>query len=455
MLGFNSIKQQQLILLTVMLSILAATILLLSLREHVHGELFRQIGDHQLVVYHAGKASEELGEINLSLLWQQLHRRLGEDKIEVLTELSPVTEFNHSVSIHILQGHIEEIVRLQKKTDSHGPLALKLGRQVDSLLTPGGLADLRESMVRDGLRRQIKGMILSMEQVEGVHGLHIKALTEQQTQVTRRDNIVLFLLIAILTLLSYLSISSVMGRIQSMVEQQRILTRELESKNTELEGFTYTVSHDLKSPLVTIKSFVGMLKRDVQTDERDKIYRDLEHITTATDEMAALLEGLLELSRIGRIVNLPQSGRLNDLVERVINKLRADIEAGGAEIQIEANMPDYWGDGLRIQEVFQNLIANAVKFMDDQPAPLIRISARLEGDEVVCSISDNGKGIDPQYRSRVFNLFERLDPSVEGTGIGLALVQRIVEAHDGRVWIESAVDGPGCTVAFTLPVRPN
>lgn len=451
----KSIKQQQFILLTATLSILAAAVLLLNLREHLHHDLFMQIADHQLIVYHLGKAKEELGEVDLDLLWQQLHKRLDADKAEVFTGLSPVNGFNLSVSIYALRGHIEEMVRLQKKTGSHGPLSLKLERQSDKLLAPGGRAELRETVILDDLRRQIEGLILSMEQLEGVHGLHIKALTNQQGKVTRRDTVILFLMVATLAMLSYLSISLVMGRIQSMVEEQRILTRELERKNDELERFTYTVSHDLKSPLVTIKNFIGMLERNVRTDDRRMAYHDMEHISSAADDMAALLEGLHELSRIGRIVNPPQSGQLNDLVERAVDKLRVKIEARGIELQIDTNMPDYWGDRLRLQQVFQNLIENAVKFMGDQPTPLIRISAQREGNEVVCSICDNGIGIDPQYKSRVFNLFERLDQSVEGTGIGLALVQRIIDAQDGRVWVESEVNSPGCTVVFTLPVRPD
>ncbi len=364
-----------------------------------------------------------------------------------------MNEFNRSVSIHALRDHIEEIIRLQKETGNHGPLSLKLERQLDGLLQPDSEADFRKTAGLNELNGKIEGLILSMEQLEGLHNLNIKMLTDRQSQITRRDTFVLFFMIATLALLSYLLITSVMGRIQSMIEEQRTLTRELENKNVELEQFAYTVSHDLKSPLVTIKNFIGMLERNVQADDRQKAFQDLEYISTAANDMAALLEGLLELGRIGRIVNPPQSGRLNDLVEGAVDKLRAKIEARGVELQVDADMPDYWGDSLRLQEVYQNLIENTVKFMGDQPAPLIRISARVEGGEVVCSVSDNGIGIPPQYNKQVFKLFERLDSSVEGTGIGLALVLRIVEAHGGRVWIESAVDSPGCTVVFTLPTQ--
>lgn len=449
----KSIGRQQFILLAATLFTLLVAILLLNLREQIHRDLFTQTGSHQLIVYHVQKSREDLHNIDLSLLFRQLNNRLNADKTDTLEELSSVSTFNRSVSIHALRSHVSDIIRLQKQTGSNGTLSLKLKRQLNGLLEPDGQAELRKNAGLDRLRSQIKGLILSMEQLEGLHSQHIKMLIDRQAQVTRRDTFVLFFMVATLALLSYLSITSVMGRIQSMIEEQRTLTSELEYKNAELEQFAYTVSHDLKSPLVTIKNFVGMLERDLRADDRRKVLQDLEYISTAADDMATLLEGLLELSRLGRIVNPPQSGRLNDLVERAVDRLRPKIEARGVELQVDTDMPDYWGDGLRLQEVFQNLIENAVKFMGDQPTPQIQISARLEGDEMICSVSDNGIGVHPHYNNRVFNLFERLDLSVEGTGIGLALVKRIVEAHGGSVWMESAADSRGCTAVFTLPTQ--
>ena len=237
--------------------------------------------------------------------------------------------------------------------------------------------------------------------------------------------------------------------------QQDILTEELEAKNAELERFVYTVSHDLKSPLVTITGYIGMLQQAIESNDSDRIKNDLNQISRAAENMAELLEGLLELSRIGRIVNPPEAGSLNYLVRNAVDSVREKIVSRGIELEIGDDMPQYWGDRLRLLEVLQNLLENAIKFMGDQPSPRIRISALENGDEIVCRVEDNGIGIDPRYHERIFNLFERLDTETDGTGIGLSLVQRIIEAHGGTVRVKSAGDQQGCTIEFTLPKRPE
>jgi len=124
------------------------------------------------------------------------------------------------------------------------------------------------------------------------------------------------------------------------------------------------------------------------------------------------------------------------------------------ELKIDGNMPTYWGDQLRLLEVFQNLIENAAKFMGDQPSLCIEISAELNGEMIVCKVKDNGIGIDPVYHARIFNLFERLNPKIDGTGIGMALVKRIIEAHGGAITVESNGDQQGSSFIFTLPEKP-
>ncbi len=227
---------------------------------------------------------------------------------------------------------------------------------------------------------------------------------------------------------------------------------ELEAQNAELERYAYTVSHDLKSPLVTIKGFTSMLREDVALGEAERVEADLTHIETAAEQMYHLLADLLELSRQGRVINVSEEVSLSVLAEEAAGLLAGLMVARGVEVAIAPDQPMVWGDRVRLREVYQNLIENAVKYMGNQAAPRIEVGARKNGvDEVLCWVRDNGIGIDPAYHERVFRLFEQLDPSMEGTGIGLALVKRIVEVHGGRIWVESEGVGHGATFCFNLP----
>lgn len=226
---------------------------------------------------------------------------------------------------------------------------------------------------------------------------------------------------------------------------------ELQSQNAELERFNYTVSHDLKAPLVTIKGFLGLLQRDIEAQNEAAVARDASQISDAADQMGQLLNELLELSRIGRQMHAPEDRRLDDLVREALERVAIQLDENNVELVVEENMPSVTGDAGRLVEVFQNLIDNANKFMGDQVEPRIVIGAELDRGQVHCRVCDNGVGIASEYHERVFDLFDRLDTSVEGTGVGLALVKRIVEVHGGRIWIESAGEGEGSCFHFTLP----
>jgi signal transduction histidine kinase len=169
--------------------------------------------------------------------------------------------------------------------------------------------------------------------------------------------------------------------------------------------------------------------------------------------MQRLLNELLELSRIGRVINPLTEVSLSALSQEAVTLVAGQITARGVQVHVAPDLPVVVGDRLRLLEVLQNLLDNAVKFMGSQPQPWINVGVRREGEETICYVRDNGVGIEPRYHEKVFGLFERLDASGDGTGIGLTLVKRIIEVHGGRIWVESAGQGHGSTFCFTLPYQ--
>jgi signal transduction histidine kinase len=235
--------------------------------------------------------------------------------------------------------------------------------------------------------------------------------------------------------------------------EREALIKELEDKNAELEQFTYTVSHDLKSPLITIKGFLGLLEKDAAEGNIDRMNENMARISSAAEKMQRLLEELLELSRIGRVVNSPKEVRFEDLASEAVGVVAGRLAEGNVRVEIKTDLPVILGDHPRLLEVLENLIDNAAKFMGDQPDPFIEIGARNNNDETVYYIQDNGIGIGPKYHEKVFGLFDKLAQHSEGTGVGLAIVKRIVEVHGGRIWVESEGTGKGTTFCFTLSDR--
>ena len=237
------------------------------------------------------------------------------------------------------------------------------------------------------------------------------------------------------------------------LEREKLIT-ELSAKNAELERFTYTVSHDLKSPIVTIRGFLGYLTEDAHTGNTVRMENDIQRITKATDKMQDLLRDLLELSRIGRMMNTPETIHFEDLLRDALDIVHGQIEERQIAVLTQPNLPTIHGDRQRLTEVLQNLLDNAIKYMGDQPSPSIEIGQRGKEDgKPVFFVKDNGIGIAPEYHERIFGLFNKLDPLSDGTGIGLALVKRIIEVHGGRIWVESEL-GKGSTFYFSLqPTR--
>lgn len=231
--------------------------------------------------------------------------------------------------------------------------------------------------------------------------------------------------------------------------QQQIL--ELEAKNSEMERFTYTVSHDLRSPLITIKGFSGLLLQDLEKGRTDRLAKDIKRIIKATDKMEELLQDLLELSRVGRVLNPLSTFPMKQLCHEVLELMNGPISRKKAKVSVASYMPWVQADRRRIAEVLQNLLENALKFMGDNKQPYIEIGYFPAGAEQGFFVKDNGIGIESRYMEKIFGLFDKLEQKSKGTGIGLALVKRIIGLHQGRIWVESDGPGLGSTFYFTLP----
>ena len=239
---------------------------------------------------------------------------------------------------------------------------------------------------------------------------------------------------------------------RKLAEKEReALIDELGARNAELEQFTYTVSHDLKAPLITIRGFAGLLKQDLLAGDTDKAFEDMSRIDEATGAMRQILDDLLKLSRVGRFVNPGSETPLFDLVQEVRKAISGSLQ--DTTIKLPESLPTVYGDKARLAELLQNLLENAAKFMGDQPRPLIEIGAEESADAVTCFVRDNGSGIEDRFQEKVFGLFQTLGTQASGSGVGLALAKRIVEFHGGQIWIESEGFGRGSTFRFTLPRR--
>jgi len=234
-------------------------------------------------------------------------------------------------------------------------------------------------------------------------------------------------------------------------EERRKLQQAIERVRSELHEFVFRVSHDLKAPLRAVKSFSELLERRYRSQLDSDATEYIGYIVDGARQMERFLNDLLAYSQAGREDKTrPQRTDATGTLQWALMNVDATVKQTGASITWDP-LPAVWADQLQLAQLFQQLLTNAMKFRRQDP-PKIHVSAAANGDGLVeFSVADNGIGIDAQYLDRIFAGFRRLHgPEIPGTGIGLAICRKILEAHGGRIWAES-VPGQGSTFRFTLP----
>ena len=288
-----------------------------------------------------------------------------------------------------------------------------------------------------GLRTFLWVPLISKDEVIGV-------LTLASTDTNAYSNGVLDLVERVGT-----QISGAIANSQLYAQIKRT-EEELKRSNSELEQFAYVASHDLQEPLRMVTSYVQILSEDYKGKLSDDADRFIGYIVGGATRMRTLIDALLTLSRIGNQGRAFEPTDCNDVLQRVIANLEATIDNSGAVVTQDV-LPIVNGDAVQLTQLFQNLVSNGIKFRSTE-APYVHVSAEKTNHEWVFSVRDNGIGIAPRHHQRIFLMFQRLHSRSEysGTGIGLALCQKIVQRHGGRIWLDSGED-KGSTFYFTVP----
>jgi len=251
----------------------------------------------------------------------------------------------------------------------------------------------------------------------------------------------------------------ILASIVNITERKRIETKlknafhQVQLKNEEMEQFVYTVSHDLKAPLVTNASFISFLREDLANKKYQDVEDSLDRLENANKRMKLLINDLLELSRVGRMALVIDKISMKNMVNDLMSNFVEIIKEKNVKVTIASDLPDIFADKRRMQQVLENLITNAFKYAFEVPEPCLEILFKIENQEYHFCVKDNGRGIEPQYHKKIFQLFQRLETNKEGTGVGLSIVSRIIQFHGGRVWVKSQLN-EGAEFWISIPKTP-
>ena len=247
----------------------------------------------------------------------------------------------------------------------------------------------------------------------------------------------------------------ILEEVAALREAEAALTRQAEDlrrSNAELEQFAYVASHDLQEPLRKVASFTQMLQRRYEGQLDERAHRYIEFSVDGAKRMQELINDLLAFSRVGRLTDPHERVDLGALAARAVANVEPAADEAGAVVEV-GDLPSVQGDAVLLTVVFQNLIANAIKFRHPDRAPRVSIDAARANGEWQLTVVDNGIGVEPEYGERIFVIFQRLHTrtAYEGTGIGLAMCRKIIEYHGGRIWLGTPPPDGGSRFCFTLP----
>jgi signal transduction histidine kinase len=247
-----------------------------------------------------------------------------------------------------------------------------------------------------------------------------------------------------------ISLHDITERKQAQQAQER-LSQQLQAKVSELEAFSYGIAHDLRSPLVSIEGFSRLLRDDMLNHDAERVQEDIRLLESGARKMQGFLNSTLEYSRSGHIIELTKDVSFGKIVKEVITEFNEQVSTIGATVSLADKFPRVCVDRTRIKQVLANLIQNSIKYRDKTVPLKIEIGYQPSEGEVVFFVRDNGTGIEESETEKVFDLFYRGSTEGEGSGVGLAVVKRIIDAHGGKIWVQEGQSGKGTTMCFTLP----
>jgi PAS domain S-box-containing protein len=248
---------------------------------------------------------------------------------------------------------------------------------------------------------------------------------------------------------SFANLAAIAFEKAKLYEETISKSLQLQNRNKELDDFTYVVSHDLKEPLITVEGYSRILLKEHIQEKNSAASEYIHSIIESCSRMKDLIDDLLVLSRVSRLSEMMETVSLNDVLNEVLDDLKFSLQEKHISISTPAQYPSYKCNPTQIKLVFRNLVSNALKFNKSEN-PFIKITMQESEKRILCSIQDNGVGIEKRFFDKIFVIFQRLNPEYDGSGAGLAIVKKIIELYEGQIWLESEV-GKGTTFYFSLP----